>query len=142
MRDLMAGTDRALVSGEKMSDSLNISITNFNNLMKRFGVGEPATHAPPGTNTRPFNILDYATTADEIDKMAKDANALVNSFNQTTPEIPGQLEKHGLPPCALRYRPAVSGALLIAVLLVGAVLAGLLYTFLAQKLRERMGGKA
>jgi hypothetical protein len=36
-RDLVAGVDRALSSGEKMSGSLSITITNFDELMKRLG---------------------------------------------------------------------------------------------------------
>jgi hypothetical protein len=142
LRELVAGTDHALVSGEKMSDSLNISITNFNNLMKRFGVGEPATHTPPGTNTRPFNILDYATTADEIDKMAKDVNVLVSSVGQTTPEIARLRQQADAEAHNIVNHTFWVGLVLIAALLVGAVLAGLLYTSLAQKLRQRGVGKA
>jgi hypothetical protein len=142
LRELVAGTDRALVSGEKMSDSLNISITNFNNLMKRFGVGEPATHAPRGTNTRPFNILDYATTADEIDKMAKDVNVLVSSIGQTTPEIARLRQQAHAEAHNIVFHSFWVGLVLIAVLLVGSVMAGLVYTFLAQRLKQRNGSKA
>ncbi|PWU13622.1 MAG: hypothetical protein C5B50_19025 [Verrucomicrobia bacterium] len=136
LRDLVAGVNGALASGKSMSDSVNVTVTNFNSLMKRFGVGEPTVNQASGTNSPPFNILDYAKTADEIARMANDLNVLVNSVNQTAPEIQrltrqadADMQKvvdHGFRLCLV----------LIAVLLIGAVVTGLLYTFLAQKLKQ------
>ena len=73
----------ALTAGEKRSSSLNTTITTFDALMKRFGVGEPDTNAVPDTNSVPFNILDYATTAEKITTMAKQVDALVNDARST-----------------------------------------------------------
>lgn len=76
LRELSAEVGRTLTAGEKMSASLNTTITTFDALMKRFGVGEPAT-APPDTNSPPFDILNYARTADRIAAMAGQLDALI-----------------------------------------------------------------
>ena len=136
LRGLVAEVDRALVSGDKMSASLNITVTNFDALMKRFGVGEPSTNSAPDTNSPPFNILDYAKTADQIGGMAKDLNALVGSVNQSVPEIQRLSQQAGTDVQKVVDHGFRLGLVLIAVLLGGAVLAGLLYRFFAEKLKH------
>jgi hypothetical protein len=76
LRALSAEVGRTLAAGEKMSTSLNTTLTTFDALMKRFGVGEPST-SPPDTNSPPFNILDYARTADRVAVMAGQVDTLV-----------------------------------------------------------------
>jgi hypothetical protein len=78
---LVAGVDHALVSGERLAGSLNVTLTNAESLMKQLRVVEPTTHELP------FNTLNYAKTADEVDIVAKDLNALISSINQTLPGI-------------------------------------------------------
>ena len=71
-------------SGTAFSDSLGITVTNFDALMQRFGVGVPVTNAPPpATNARPFDILDYATTADRVTAMAAELNVTIKELNTT-----------------------------------------------------------
>lgn len=73
-----------LQSGTEFSDSLGITITNFDALMKRFGVGEAGTNAvPPDSNAKPFEILDYAKAADQIAAMARELNETLNEINTT-----------------------------------------------------------
>ena len=71
-------------TGTKFSDSLSVTITNFNALMVRFGVGIPDTN-PPSTEAEgpPFNILDYATTAERITAMAQQLNLAITELNTT-----------------------------------------------------------
>jgi hypothetical protein len=82
LRDLSAEVGRTLVAGEKMSTSLNTTITTFDALMKRFGVGEPSI-TPPDTNSPPFNILDYARTADQVGAMAQQLDELIKDASGT-----------------------------------------------------------
>jgi hypothetical protein len=82
LRELSAEVTRTLAAGEKMSTSLNTTLTTFDGLMKRFGVGEPSS-APPNTNAAPFNILDYARTAEQIALMAQQLDALLKSASGT-----------------------------------------------------------
>jgi hypothetical protein len=141
LRDVVSEVDRSLASGEKMSSSLTITITNFDALMKRFGVGEPSTNnAPPDTNSVPFNIVDYGKTAGQIGDMAKELNTLITSVNKSTPEI-----QHLSQQATANMNEVVNhgfrlGLVLIGVLLAGAVAAGLLFRFLSGKMNQNRSG--
>jgi hypothetical protein len=82
LRALSQDVTRTLNAGEQMSTSLNTAIVSFDGLMKRFGVGEPDT-SPPDTNAPPFNILDYARTAQQIAVMAEQLDSLIKSASTT-----------------------------------------------------------
>ena len=82
LQELSTQVTKTLNAGNQMSDSLNTTLTTFNDLMKRFGVGEPSTNAPD-TNSPPFNILDYAHTADQVANMAGQLDKLVRDANGT-----------------------------------------------------------
>ena len=118
-----------------MSSSLNITVTNFDVLMKQFGVGEPSTNTVPDTNSPPFNILDYAKTAGQVAEMAKNLNTLVESVNQSVPQLQKLSQNAGDNVQQAVDRGFRLGLILIGVLLAGAVLAGLLYRFLVERLK-------
>ena len=82
LRDLSAQVGLTLGSAEKMSTSLNTTLTTFTALMKLFGVGQPST-GPPDTNSPPFNILDYAQTADRVALMAQQLDTLIKDTSGT-----------------------------------------------------------
>jgi hypothetical protein len=131
LRDLTSEANRAFGSAEKMSGSLTIAITNFDAVLKRLGVGEPDR-----TNSQPFNVLDYAKTADQLASMATNLNSLMNNVNQSAPELQ-RLDQQA----TADFQKVLDhgfwlGLLLIAVLLTGSVLAGLLYTFFVRKLKR------
>lgn len=73
-----------LTSGTQMSDSLNTTITTFDALMQRFGVGETNITKSVNTNATPFNILDYAQTAAQLATTAEKLTELVRTLNETT----------------------------------------------------------
>jgi hypothetical protein len=138
LKDLVAGVDQALVSGEKLSSSLTITVTNVDALMKRFGVGEPNTNppAPPVTNGPPFNILDYAKTADQVGSTVRELNTLVSSLNQSTPQIQRLSQQTGADLQKVIDHGFWLGLILIVVLLGGAVLAALVYRLVLLKVRH------
>ena len=73
-----------LQSGTELSTSLNTTIGTFDGLMKRFGVGEPVTNsAAAEADGPPFNILDYAKTAEQITVMTKELNVAIKELNAT-----------------------------------------------------------
>lgn len=84
LRALSTDLTRTLAAGEQMSTSLNNTLLTFDHLMKRFGVGEPAQiSSPPPTNSPPFNILDYAETAERIAAMAAQIDLLLKDTSNT-----------------------------------------------------------
>jgi hypothetical protein len=83
LRELSAEISRALTAGETMSASLNTTLITFDALMKRLGVGEPNTHSAADTHSTPFNILDYARTADQLALMAKALDVLIQDAGST-----------------------------------------------------------
>lgn len=80
LRELCAEINRTLISGEAMAGSINTALITFDALMKRFGVGEPAPADAPQPEAAPgppFNILDYAHTAEQIAVMARQLDLLI-----------------------------------------------------------------
>lgn len=95
LRQLAAEVGRTLDAGEKMSSSLNTTFGTFDALMKRFGVGEPpresAQPAPPAGP--PFDIRDYATTAERLTTLANQLDLLLRHASETvdSPELDRRL---------------------------------------------------
>jgi hypothetical protein len=137
LQGLAAQVDRSLVDAGKMSDSLSITITNFDALMKRFGVGEPSTNSAADTNSPPFNILDYGKTAAQIGDMAKDLNMLITSANQSVPRVAQLGQQATADAERLVHRAFWLGLVLIVVLLTGGVAAVFAYRVLSLKLDHR-----
>jgi hypothetical protein len=73
---------QTLAAGSQMSTSLNTTLTTFDALMKRFGVGEANNAAPPGTNAEPFRIQDYGQTAAQLEATARQLTELLHTFDQ------------------------------------------------------------
>ena len=130
---------RTLNAGSQMSTSLNTTLTTFDALMKRFGVGETNSASPPATNSHPFNILDYAQTAGALEKMARQLTELLRTVEETTgPTNLGRLAAQ-LSPAVQQAQTGgkelVDHAFWRGLLLVGIVLAAaLLYRLLAPRM--------
>lgn len=96
LRELSAEVGRTLAAGEKMSASLQPTIVSFEALMKRFGVGEPKPQgaSPPNPDAKPFNILDFAHTAEKLTVMARELEVLIKSLGTTldSPALDQRLE--------------------------------------------------
>ena len=118
-----------------MSDSLNTTITTFDGLMKRFGVGEPDTNSVPDTDTNspPFNILDYGKVADQISGMAKELNVLLTTADQNVTQLTMLSNEATTRAERIVDHAFRRGVMLIVIFLVGAVLVGLAYRALLRK---------
>jgi hypothetical protein len=133
LRELSAELGRSLAAGEKMSTSVNTTLTTFDALMKRFGVGEPPpAGAVANTNNTPFNILDYARTAEEIAVMAQQLDALLTKARTTldSPAMEKQLAAVSQLSAAARddAKSVLNHAFLLVAGLIGLVcLAAILY---------------
>jgi hypothetical protein len=83
LRELAAEVSRTLEAGRQMSTAMNTTLVTFDALMKRFGVGEPSPEPRTGTNSPPFNVLDYARTAEQIALMALQLEELIREAGST-----------------------------------------------------------
>ncbi len=137
LKELAGQVNDALISGEKMSTSLNTTIGTFDRLMKRFGVGERAPRPAADTNSPPFNILDYGQVAQQVGTMSKDINTLISSVNQSVPQLDRLSQRAAEDARKVVDRGFRLGLVLIVVLLGGAVAVGLTYRFLSEKLNRR-----
>lgn len=83
LRDLSAEVGLTLAAGEQMSTSLRATLVTFDALMKRFGVGEPDSSPSTAGDSPPFNVLDYALTAEQLTRMAQELTALLRTTDET-----------------------------------------------------------
>jgi len=110
---LNAGTDLT-----RSSDQLVRSLDTF---MGRF---EKDTNAPPpatttATNARPFDILDYATTAKEVTTTIRELNTTINSLDNAIPKLQKAGESFESAGNRLLTRVFLIGAALLVIFLVG-----------------------
>ena len=74
---------QTLDAGSQMSASLNTTLTTFDAVMKRFGVGETNNAGPPKTNAEPFRIQDYGQTAAKLEAAARQLTELLVTLDRT-----------------------------------------------------------
>lgn len=130
---------QTLMAGSQMSTSLNSTLTTFDALMKRFGVGETNNAAPSDTNAEPFRIQDYGQTAVQLETTARQLTELLHTLDQT-------LGSTNLSQLAVQVGPVLrqaqiggkeivnyvfwKGILLVLIVLVAA----LIYRFMAARI--------
>jgi hypothetical protein len=135
--ELSAEVTRTLDAGARMSTSLNTTLATFDALMKRFGVGE-RIEAPPDTNARPFNILDYAHTAEQVATMAQQFDVLIKDAGSTLDSPALDQRIRDLNTLSERARADAKSVLNHAFLLA----AGLILLALASAMVYRRTGRA
>jgi len=139
---LVGEVRQTLTAGSQMSTSLNTTLTTFEGLMKRFGVGETNSASPPATNSAPFRIQDYGETATRLEGTARQLTELVRALDQT-------LDSTNLSRLSAQVGPVIhqaqtggkevvdyafwKGLLLVAL----ALAAGLAYRFLGARMAVR-----
>jgi hypothetical protein len=74
---------QTLAAGSQMSVSLNSTLTTFDGLMARFGVGETNQAGAANTSAEPFRIQDYRQTAAQLEATARQLTELLRTLDQT-----------------------------------------------------------
>ena len=133
-RDLLTDTRLTLDSASGAATNLNAAIQSLTEFVK-YVAPTNSTHSS-GTNSHPFNVLDYGTAAAQIGAAANNLNALLTTMNQSTPQVEklGQQTKADAEEVvrqAFHY-----GLVLVLVLLAGSVLAALVYRRLTRDGRK------
>ena len=121
-----------LDAATELMKSSDTTVKSLDKFLARF---DQDTNAPAATTTngRPFDILDYATTAKEVTATLKELNATVNSLDQAVPQIQKAGETFERAGRRLLNRLLLIGGGLIALLLAGTFAATLAYRRLAGK---------
>jgi hypothetical protein len=140
MRDLLAEMRGTLSTAGEMANSVKAAVQSLDAFVRYVSPSTNAPAEPANTNSRPFDVLDYGTAAGQIGGMAKDLNTLLTSVNQSMPQAT-QLGQQTADRIERAFQHGFwLGLVLIVVLLVGAVLAGMAYRILANKLARRGQG--
>ena len=128
--ELLTDTRTTLNSAGEAAKNINAAIQSLTEFVKYVS---PTNAAPTATNSKPFNVLDYGTAASQIGAAADHLNTLLVSINQSVPQIEKISQQTSADADRVLKHAFWLGAVLILILLSGAVVAGLVYRKLAGK---------
>lgn len=131
---LVADSHATVDSVSDAAKNINAAIQSLTTFVQY--VSPTNVPAASGTKSAPFNVLDYGTAAAQIGAAADHLNALLTTVNQTTPQLAQLGQSSAAKADEVVDRAYRCGLILIAILMIGAVLAGLLYRVLANKLNQ------
>jgi hypothetical protein len=137
VRALLAETRETLNAGSQMATSVNTAVQTLDAFVRSVS---PSNNLPTAaTNSKPFNILDYGTAANQVGVAAKDLGGLLNSMNETTPQLARFRQEATVDAQRVVQHAFWLGLALILILLAGSVAAALVYRLLSAKLaRDRV----
>ena len=130
-QELLTGTRTALESARAAGAAINTAIQSLTEFVKYVS---PTNASPAATNSAPFNVLDYGTAAAQIGVAANNLNSLLTTVNQSTPQLEKLSQQTTMDADRVVKHLFWLGVVLIVILLAGAVVAGLAYRVLANKI--------
>ena len=130
-QELLTGTRTALESARAAGAAINTAIQSLTEFVKYVS---PTNASPTATNSAPFNVLDYGTAAAQIGVAANHLNSLLTTVNQSTPQLEKLSQQTTVDADRVVKHLFWLGVALIVILLAGAVVAGLAYRVLANKM--------
>ena len=131
---LVADSHATLDAVSGAATNLNTAIQSLTTFVQY--VSPTNTAAAAGTNSAPFNVLDYGAAATQIGAAADHLNALLATVNQSSPELAKLGETSAAQAKQVVDHAFWRGLVLILILLLGSVLAGLAYRVLVEKLTK------
>jgi hypothetical protein len=135
-----------LMAGSQMSTSLNSTLTTFDALMTRFGVGDTNNASLPKTNAEPFRIQDYTATAAQLEATARQLTQLLLTLDQTIGSTNLAQLSAQVGPVMQQARSGGRGIVAYAfwngiLLVVIALVAALIFRFLTTRLTSTTRSK-
>ena len=127
LRPTLMETRQTLDSANELAKSLDAAVKSLDTFMVRFDKGTNAPPPEPATNARPFDILDYATTAKEVTTTIRELNTTITSLDKAVPQIQNASQSFEDSGKRLLMRFFLFGAGLIAFFLVGIFLGAIIY---------------
>ena len=131
-RALLADTRTTLDSAGAAATNINTTIKSLTEFVQYVSPTNES-HASI-TNKHPFNVLDYGTAAVQVGVAADQLNALLNSVNQSVPQLEKLSQQTTANADNVVNHAFWLGVVLILILLAGSVMAGLVYRALANKM--------
>jgi hypothetical protein len=131
-RALLAEARQTATAAGQMAEHVDAAIKSLDGFVRY--VSPPKTNShPESTNSHPFDVRDYGNAASQVGVAAKDLNGLLLTVNQNSPQLTAQM--------AATTRQTLQqafwlGLTLIAIFLVGIVLAGVIYQVVVRKLNR------
>src|SRR5262249_3466044 len=119
-RDLLSQLQMTMNAGGQMGTSLTETIRSLDGFVRYVSPPTPP-NAPPVTPGRPFAILDYGRTANDIGGMARDLNAFLLSAQSTSPKLAAISQQAGADLKGVIDHAFWRALILILVLLVGSI---------------------
>jgi hypothetical protein len=140
LKSQSADVRQTLNAGGDAATAINNAVNSLAEFVRY--VSPPATNpAAPGTNRRPFDVLDYGKASSQIGASARDLNTLLLTLNQSAPQL-GELRQQTADDADRVVQHAFwYGVALTLIVLTGSVVAGVCYRALANRL-SRDGRKA
>jgi hypothetical protein len=138
IRSLLAQLRETMNAGGAMGESLTGTIKSLDAFV-RYVSPPKDPNAPPSTG-KPFDPLDYGQAASQVGSMARDLNTLLASAGATAPALAKISSGAGDDMKRVVDHAFWMGVLLIAILLMGWVLARLAYRLLERRLGRTRGG--
>ncbi len=122
---LLADTRSTLDSAGAAATNINAAIQSLTEFVRYVS----PTNANPTavTNSHPFNVLDYGTAAAQIGAAANNLNALLATVDKNAPQIEKLGQQTKADADAVVRHAFFYGVALVLILLIGSVLAGLVY---------------
>ena len=121
LRPTLVELRQTVESATELLKSSDVTVKSLDTFLARFDKGTNAPVATTTTNTRPFDILDYAATAREVTATIKEFNTAINSLDNAMPQLKKVGDAFGSTGNRLLIHLLVIGALLIFLALIAAL---------------------
>jgi hypothetical protein len=132
-REVVVEARETLKAGSTAADSVKTAVTALDSFVQ--GVSKTNTTAT-ATNHRPYDVLDYATTAREISVAAKDLTTLLASANESSARL-AKARQDTVTEAKVVLNYAYGRALtLIVTLVIGGFVAAVAYRLFTRRLER------
>ena len=132
MSGILTEANKTFAAGNEMAISVNNAIRSLDEFVRSVSPSH-TNQISNTTNERPFDVLDYGRAASEIGVAARDLNAMLSSLDSSTAELARLSEQATVHADRVVWHAAGLGLVLILVLLIGSVLAGLIYQIIVKR---------
>lgn len=134
-RGVVVEARETLKAGSATADSINTAIKTLDEFVRSVS---KTNDSSVSTNQRPYDILDYATTARDIGLAAKDLTALLTLANDGASRLAQVRQQTAADAKAVVDHTFNRALILILVLVFGALFAGLLYRGITRRSGARV----